>query len=352
MSRAAQTTSAASSVEVVNVPFQHDPIAAKRVEPILAKIRDLSLRRGETGLGEFLSIFRKERVGPEEFKSDLVAFGISLSASENEAIFAAFRDVIGYLMVGHFVDALLAVLPPLSTQAVVEAFNTFPVVPLTQVGTKRRDLYPTLAAPLSQMLLKYRPESDVACYFGRRSPDAAATLLSEAAAAAKGRPLQEPHMTLLELHAYYTGWYATLTASNRAITDIAFATSIEQAWSIGGDALRAADSTTLQATGGPDQSPLCSETLCRTLVATALPHKSKFAEIREEIDRPSRVVGYQGHMMTAQEHFGETFHRVEASLPPFNGVPPPYDALSDYQDYAHAFVRQGNKANTHNFRFA
>lgn len=342
----------------VVVPYERDPIVAKRVGPILIKIRDLSLRRGENGLCELLLVFRKDRVGPEAFKSDLFSFGIALTTPENELIFAAFRDDIGYLVVPKWVDAMVSVLPPLSTAAVSAVFANVPPVTVPPANPKRRDAKSMVAAPLEAMLQQYVPERDVGCVLGGRTASFCFALITEAlSGASKSKPLSERFVTLLELRAYYAGWYSALsTASGHVLSDADFASVIETAWrSSGGQ--RAADrlQTAVGASGSPQDDALFNSqtvNLCGTLVSTALPHKSKFVEIREAIDCPSRVVGYQGHMATAQEHFGETFHRIEASLPAFNGRPPQNDSLYEYQDFAHSFVRQGNKANTHNFRFA
>eukprot|EP00331_Platyophrya_macrostoma_P010291 CAMPEP_0176410058 /NCGR_PEP_ID=MMETSP0127-20121128/2845_1 /TAXON_ID=938130 /ORGANISM="Platyophrya macrostoma, Strain WH" /LENGTH=350 /DNA_ID=CAMNT_0017789511 /DNA_START=60 /DNA_END=1112 /DNA_ORIENTATION=+ len=343
--------------EDVMVPYVRDPMIAKRVEPILFNIRDLCLRRGEGGLCELLAIFRKDRVGPEAFKSELAAFGVALTGAENELIFAAFRDDIGYLVVPRWLDALLSALPTLSTAAVARVFAQVPPVSILPVNPKRRDAKVVVAAPLQAMLQQYMPSRDVGCVFGHRPEAYTLSLLKDMLSCGKGsQPIAEQYVTLLNLRAFYAGWFCSLAGQ---VSDVDFAAAVENAWIGGGDATAVGASSIAHLSAGAapadydtSQQHQLGETACSSLVASALPHKTAFPEVREKIDCPSRVVGYQGHMASAQEHFGETFHRVEASLPPFNGRPPQNDSLYTYQDMTHSFVRQGNKANTHNFRFA
>ena len=63
------------------------------------------------------------------------------------------------------------------------------------------------------------------------------------------------------------------------------------------------------------------------------------------------ICGYTGHVPFAQERYGETFHKTMLSVP---RVPKRSFAV-EYADSAEGVSfanKTGNKANTHNFRFA
>jgi hypothetical protein len=64
---------------------------------------------------------------------------------------------------------------------------------------------------------------------------------------------------------------------------------------------------------------------------------------------PLRIPGYTGHIPTAQERHGETFAKIEASVP---RTRPRDGPVAPYVDEKNAFVRKGGKANAHNFKLA
>lgn len=317
-----------------------DPVVMKRSAPLLAKIRELSLRRGDSGLRDLCRLFRKDRVGPEEFKSEMLAFGIALTATDNELIFQAFKDAIGYLLVTPFFDAVVNVVPPVVADAVAAVFAALGPLTLPPLHPKRPDPKPRVAVKLSALQACAEEQDTLLDVFNAKM-------------------YSDGFVPELEFRAYYAGLYSY--AIRTGLSDGAFAELIRSQWKAvvrHSDDAASAASVKLSAFGATaadslKAAPDCSS-LCGTLVATALPHKAKFVEERDAIDMPSRVVGYQGHLPTAQEQFGLTFHRIEAALPPFHR-PDPADegpARPAAVDMQHAFVRQGNKANHHNFRFA
>ena len=66
---------------------------------------------------------------------------------------------------------------------------------------------------------------------------------------------------------------------------------------------------------------------------------------------PRRIVGYTGHIPTAQERFGETYHRIEITSQPLVKKEKDWSE-GTFVDEGNAIVRRGNKANRHNFKLA
>jgi hypothetical protein len=326
---------------------QKDPLVLKRAAPLLHKVRDLSLRRGDGGLRDLCRVFRKERIGPEEFKSEMSNFGIALTGVESTAVFQAFSDAIGYLLQSSFIDGVLSVLGQESTAAVRSVFESLEPVemPLTSLQKKAGFTQPRRVVSLTKLISQASFGDDILVAAGMRDPLAAQREFLDVF---DQRHYPEDLVVEVEFVAYYA---AQAFLAQGRLDDSAVAAQVFRQWGISGGS--AASSPTKRKNGTISQPPGdATHALCQTLMGEAMPHTLKFKETRDKIDAPGRIVGYQGHLPTAAEHFGETFHRVEAAIPLLGKRDPDADVPPVPVDPSYGFTRQGNKANHHNFRFA
>ncbi|CUF14430.1 Hypothetical protein, putative [Bodo saltans] len=324
-----------------------DPLVLKRAAPLLQKVRDLSLRRGDGGLRDLCRVFRKERIGPEEFKSEMSNFGIALSGAESTAIFQAFSDAIGYLLQSSFIDGVLSVLGRESTAAARSVFESLEPVelPLTSLQKKAGFTQARRVVSVTKLIQHASFGDDILVAAGVRDD---ATAQREFLDVFDQRYYPEDLVVEIEFLAYYA---AQAFLAQGRLDDSAIAAQIFRQWGISGSS--AATSPTKRKNGTVSLPPGDTTfALCQTLMGEAMPHKLKFKETRDKIDTPGRIVGYQGHLPTAAEHFGETFHRVEAAIPLLGKSDPDANTIPPPVDPSYGFTRQGNKANHHNFRFA
>jgi hypothetical protein len=327
-----------------------DPLVLKHAAPLVHKVRDLSLRRGDGGLRDLCRVFRKERIGPEEFKAEMGNFGIALSGQESTTIFHAYSDAIGYLLLTPFMDAVLSILGPKASEAARAVFDSLEPteLPLTAQQKKAGFTKPRRVVSLSKMLHTVTFGDDPLVVAGVRDD---VTAQREFLDVFDQRYYPEELVVELEFRAFYAA--QALLAKGR-LADDEMALHMCRQWGITtGSAAPSPTKAKKEADSLPQGE--ATHALCQTLVAEAMPHKLKFTETRDKIDPPSRIVGYQGHLPCAVEHFGESFHRTEASVPKMRRTHPDdlVAALPPVSvDPSIGFVRQGNKANQHNFRFA
>lgn len=302
-----------------------DPHLLQRLIPVLDRIRKLAMRRGTGGLKDLaraLGLVNEGQVlkcNPDDFRQTLKNFGVVLSTLEFSLLSLGFKDAVGYVQVHLFVEHLFGVLNPHRRELVDLAFDKLDI---NGNGVLEID---DLRANID--VSKHRDVVE-----GKKSEDEVLREFLDVFTSSK-----EGRVTRQDFRAYYAA------ISPNVQEDALFDMMIRQAW-------RAA----FGAPAKVQQSKAIPSPTTRALDDEAAmmdsPRRST-SPAASDMTVPKRIAGYTGHIAFAQERYGQTFHSIESSTPELAKKPHTW-VVGSYVDHTNAFVRKGNKANAHNFKFA
>ena len=310
----------------------------KRCDPVLRKVRELALRRGDGALRDLARHFGVRshatsakrgavKINPDDFRNKMSQFGIALDPSECNVLLSAFRDPVGYLLVSDFIAEVQKTLNEVRTAVVTRAFRKLDTQGKGFVTTE--DIKGVIDfGSLPEVRAGNLSEEDAARRFMDVFDD-------------KTQP--DGKITEDEFLCYYAA------VSVNVANDKDFVRMVEGAWKL------------KITTEDPEWQPSTSvQALADETAALSVSRKVSPKRRHVLVDGPEPrdlgevtrcICGYTGHVPFAQERYGETFQKTQLSAPPigkrvFTLVYP------DSAEGASFPSRTGNKANTHNFKFA
>jgi Ca2+-binding EF-hand superfamily protein len=305
----------------------------KRCDPLLRKVRELALRRGDGALRDLARHFGVRggraaskrsgvvKINPDEFRNKMSQFGISLDAQECNILLSAFRDAVGYLLVSEFIEELQRTLNDVRLAVVRRAFR--------KLDAKGK------GSASSDDIKRSIDFSSL--------PEVQAGNLSEEAAARRfldvfdDKSAPDGVITEDEFVSYYAA------VSLNIASDGEFVKLVEGAWKMKpapDDADAAAGG---EVEGGSESASLVSPRRRHVLIDGPLP--------RDVGESTRCICGFAGHVPFAQERYGETFQKTVLAAPRIGKRV----FTVEYSDTAASVsypAQTGNKANTHNFRFS
>lgn len=313
----------------------------QRLIPVLDKIRALALRRGAGGLKDLSRALDVRAEGqsiksnPDDFRHKLKSFGVVLSAAEFNLLALGFKDAVGYVQVGLFVDHLFGVLSERRKAVVDQAFDHVD-------GNKNGVI------EIDDLAATFDASHNREFQQGHKSAEEVMREFLDCFTTSK-----EGRVTRQDFRAYYAAISPSIPH------DGLFTAVVRSAWRLPIETPR--DVAPAAATGAASKrnaSPAAArsvspvEGLSHTAAASGLGSSSPaHGGPGVTITRPKRVAGYTGHIPFAQERFGETFHSIESSAPELAKKPASW-VVGSYVDHTNAFQRKGNKSNAHSFKMA
>lgn len=322
--------------EEVHVSFELDPHVEKKIAPLIDRIRDLALRRGDGALrdvGFLLGVGRGApnrssrrqyssteivKMNPDAFKLAIAQFGIVLTAADVDMLLLAFKDTIGYLVVSHFVHHLRNTMNAARAAVVAQAFRSLP-----QDSEGLVDVH--------NMVAQYHPEAHPLVLQGQTSAQIVYQQFTEAFDPATNKA---PHgkVSAEEFAAYYAG------ISYGVPNDAAFIEMVRGLW----DLYERPPPPPLERCFVPTANSPSGE---RWTTTTNPAHP--------QIPSSQPVVGYTGHVPGAIEHYGESFAATQYQVGniSLSNKKQRYVPLAGEHIDEPLKLRAANKANKHNFAF-
>lgn len=327
-----------------------DPHVQKKIAPLINKIRDLALRRGEgafrdvdllLGLGRNAVVQRKGargvaakaattevKMSPEEFKMRISQFGIVLTTQECNLLLTAFRDAVGYLLVSDFAAHLKDTLNRNRVAIVEEAFASLAgSVDAQEVNVQslfdRFDAsqHPTVSA-------------------GKATPSDVYVLFKEVFDETKTKG---GIVTKGEFVSYYAAVSCGIS------DDESFVEMLRALWHLYERVPTPPPvKCFIPSPSSPNRNPRFGATIGNEGDSAICPRTEEAAEL-DALPRPKRILGFTGHIPCMHEHFGDTFHKLERSVPALTQSKQP---VVDDSEVQLLDVKTGNKSNKHSFSFA
>ena len=324
-----------------------DPHVQKKIAPLIKKIRDLALRRGEgafrdvdllLGLGRSAVAQRRRvankpqstdvKMSPEEFKMRVAQFGIVLTTQECNLLLLAFSDAVGYLIVSDLAAHLKDTLNQERMAIVDEAYTS---------------LAGTLDAPevgVSTLWDRFDASQHPSVRAGKAAPEDVAVLFREVfsdTATLRG----------VVTRGEFVSYYAAVSCG--IPDDETFVLMLRDIWHLY-ERVRTPPPKKcfIPAPSSPNRRPRFGATIGDEGQSAISPRTVESAAL-DALPRPKRILGFTGHIPCMHEHFGETYHTLERSVP---ALTKPKTPITEAIEPQILDVKTGNKANKHSFRFA
>lgn len=320
---------------VPDSPRGDNELIHKRCDPLLLKVRELALRRGDGALRDLARHFGIRggraasskrglgavKINPDDFRNKMSQFGIPLDARECSILLAAFRDPVGYLLVSDFIDELQKTLSEVRRAVVRRAFQT-----LDANGNGSA----TTAEVIQQLDFSSLPEVRSGTYSAEDMARRFLDVFDDKSA---------PDGIITEDE--FTSYYAAVSIGIPSDKD--FVRMVEGAWrltSITEDAQGRPLEGAAASAAGRSPSPRRSH---HVLIDGPLP--------RDCGENTRCICGFAGHVPFAQERYGETFQKTVLAAPRIGRRSYTIEYPDNTQEMRYP-AQTGNKANNHNFRFA
>jgi len=301
----------------------------KNCEPVLQRLRELILRRGDGAFRDFTRqlglanpnlLPSQKRVNPDAFKAHLVQFGLILPLQDIVVLNRSFHDPAGYILLEPFATALFATLSEKRERQVRAVWN-------------KLDPRGTGEVQLSVLMESYVPNHHPLVRQSAISVADAMVRLTDVfdkQTQPKGTVSRGDFVCYCQAVSHHTG----------PLDDAAFTAAVVESWGL------PATAGTLEARGGDGDAMGCAHgTTTRhgcALIPDTIP--------REAFPMPKKVVGYRGHLPGAQERFGETFNLTQATVNEI--AKKQFDTVYRDTDETVWMVKKPNRANAHNFSLA
>jgi Ca2+-binding EF-hand superfamily protein len=352
-----------SEMSSAQVAYFADPLVRQQANPALHKLRRLTLRCGYEGFRALARAFkvklseanlktrREVKLNQDDFKERLKSFGVIIDQNDLALLTTAFKDAVGYICVSTFLDVLSDCISQEQKPLVEDAF-------LRATAGQGGD-----HCAFENLRQAFRPRADPRVKSGAVSLE---QCIGDFEDAFKVADAKDGRISKSEFAAYYSG-VAFLLSSKE------FEEMLTETWG-----LREPAPARRYAAPQPAAAEKASSQVAKSVAAPSAhsPERghgatSPFSATHgKEIDNdnshlispprrahspnepevtPLRIPGYTGHIPTAQERHGETFAKIEASVPRIRQRDGP---AAPYVDEKNAFVRKGGKANAHNFKLA
>lgn len=326
-----------------------DSCSSKKVLVLVKRIRQLALRLGPSAFRDVANLLGANRpptnstatrpmrlvkpsnadplpltptalvvkMAPEEFRIKLETLGIVLSPGDCATLLLAFRDTIGYFVVTDFIACLISTLNERRIAVVQRAFEA--------LCNKKEVIDAEVLRSTYQASTTSSHDNFDSVFSVVNTPGGI--------------------VTRQEFVMYYAA------VGHPIECDDAFVHLVLESWSLrpkNADEEEGAPNHHLLISRRPIPEFTVDHSRRRTLLTNS--HKN----IGIDIVVPKRIVGYTGHVPYAQEHFGQTYHQIDALVPDcsFNNKRKGKWRVDTLILEECAMVKGGNKANAHNFSFA
>lgn len=309
-----------------------DPHTRQKITPLMARIRDHVLRRGENAFRDLAADLRIQKANAvakltnEELKKTLCNFGVIVSTQEVAQLQAAFRDEVGYILVHDFFAFLVDTLNARRKAVVDAAFD-------------RLDAACSGSVSIEQLKGAFDPRGHPLVLRAERSEEEALAALLAHFDATRN---PDGRVTRVDFERFYAAVSASIS------DDDFFDVMMRVSWRL--DERHEVPKREKSFLPEPTIQPSGHSLLEGTFVAPSASLRGGSSG-DADFHRPKRIAGYTGHVPLAQERYGETFHQVESQTPELPKKPHTW-VVGSFVDESNAFVRKGNKANAHSFKFA
>eukprot|EP00744_Colponema_vietnamica_P010365 GILI01014653.1.p1 GENE.GILI01014653.1~~GILI01014653.1.p1 ORF type:complete len:346 (+),score=67.82 GILI01014653.1:55-1092(+) len=327
----------AQKSEEVHVSFALDPHVQKKIAPLIDRIRDLALRRGDGALrdvGFLLGVGRGAanrsnrrpyssaeiiKMNPDYFKTAISQFGIVLTTADVDMLLLAFKDNIGYLVVSHFIHHLKDTMNASRVAVVAQAFKTLPqdAQGLVEVGA---------------LVAQYHPEAHPLVVRGQSTRQIIGQQFVEAFDPAANKA---PNGKVSEEE--FASYYAGISYGIQADAEF-----IEMIWGL----------WDLYEKPPPPPEERCFVPSANSPSGERWTTTTNHSQPRKEAGSYT-IVGYTGHVPGAIEHYGESFAATQAHVGSISlsNQKQRYVPLAGEHIDDPLKLRAANKANKHNFAF-
>ena len=329
-----------------------DPHVEKKIAPLIAKLRDLALRRGDgafrdvgtlLGVGRAAAVAKGRRantynpnesvkLNPDAFQLTIAQFGIVLTTADVNMLLLAFKDSVGYMVVSHFIQHLTRTMNGARAAVVAEAFASLP--------RSREGL-----ASVPDMVDRYCPAAHPLVADGRATAENVLRAFAEAFEGPEKAPNAE--VSEEEFVAYYSG------ISYGIADDAAFVAMVRDLWDLyPKPPPPAVERCFVPAPNSPSGERWTTTTTTSRGGLGGSPNRSPLRG--RDGGEPHTVVGYTGHIPGAVDHFGQSFAATQQHVGGLSAankkaryVPQPGERIDEPLK-----LRPPNKANNHNHTFA
>lgn len=267
-------------------------------------------------------------MSPEEFKLRISQFGIVLTTQECNLLLLAFRDAVGYLLVDDFAAHLKDTLNRNRLDIVDEAFASLAGAADAQ------------EVDVQVLLDRFDASQHPSVKAGKATPSDVFLLFKEVfdEPKAKGGVVTKGE---------FVSYYAAVSCGIH--DDTHFTEMLRALWHLYERVPTPPPvKCFIPAPSSPNRAARFGATIGSEGDSAICPRSEEVAEL-DALPRPRRVLGFTGHIPCMHEHFGETFHKLERSVPALTKPKQPVGPSDEVQLLD---VKTGNKSNKHSFSFA